>query len=452
MSKNTFLRGAAAIIALALLASVGAAGEPRTEEQRRLDLESFDVVWSTIRDRHFDPTLGGVDWDAVRLELRPRLAAAGSREEVTAILGDMVSRLGQSHFQIIPKETLAALGRAVEEGAAGGETGIDARVVGGEALVTSVLEGSPAATAGVQPGWEIAAIDGETLDTPLATVAAEFQGRSWRDAYLSAVVKGRLTGVVGENLRVKFEDGASGARELTLRLVEPRGQRYSFGFVKGVPVWIEVRALAGGIGYIAFSSFLAPLHLMPVFNDAMESFQEAPGVILDLRGNEGGIGAMVMGMAGWFTGEKDLALGTMRLRDSELRFVVFPRPEPYAGPVAVLVDELSCSGAEVLADGLRSLGRARLFGRRTAGMVLASQFEELPNGDGFQFVFADYVSASGKHLEDAGVEPDVEVVPRREALLAGRDATLEAALTWITQLNHEEGAASGDPLAAGRTR
>jgi carboxyl-terminal processing protease len=59
--------------------------------------------------------------------------------------------------------------------------------------------------------------------------------------------------------------------------------------------------------------------------------------------------------------------------------------------------------------------------------------EKLPNGDGFQYAFANYVSASGEVLEAVGVIPDVEVKPSRDALLAGHDPVLDAAVAWIRQ-------------------
>jgi carboxyl-terminal processing protease len=95
------------------------------------------------------------------------------------------------------------------------------------------------------------------------------------------------------------------------------------------------------------------------------------------------------------------------------------------------VDEISISTAEILAGGLQDLGRARVFGSRSAGAALPSAIERLPNGDGFQYAFANYVRTGGQPLEGRGVLPDVEAPLTREALLAGRDPALEAALTWI---------------------
>jgi carboxyl-terminal processing protease len=103
----------------------------------------------------------------------------------------------------------------------------------------------------------------------------------------------------------------------------------------------------------------------------------------------------------------------------------------YRGAVAILVDGCSASTSEILAEGMKDLGRARVFGTRTAGAALPSAIDKLPNGDGFQHAVADYISEGGKSLEGAGVIPDVEVKLTQEALLAGRDPVLEAAIEWI---------------------
>ena len=140
---------------------------------------------------------------------------------------------------------------------------------------------------------------------------------------------------------------------------------------------------------------------------------------------------MAMGMAGWFIEEKGRRLGTMYLRDNELKMAVLPRPDIYHGPVAVLIDGLSASCSEIFAGGLKDLGRARIFGSTTAGAVLPSTIEMLPNQDGFQYAFANYRSEKGDVLEGVGVIPDVEVYQTREALLQGKDRVLETALQWI---------------------
>src|SRR6056297_1646434 len=80
-----------------------------SEEQSRLNLESFDLVWETIRDKHFDPDLNGADWPAIREELRPRVAEATSMDEARDAMREMIGRLEQSHFGIIPGSVYDAI-------------------------------------------------------------------------------------------------------------------------------------------------------------------------------------------------------------------------------------------------------------------------------------------------------------------------------------------------------
>ena len=177
--------------------------------------------------------------------------------------------------------------------------------------------------------------------------------------------------------------------------------------------------------------FLDLLRVMQFFGNAVEQCAKCDGIIVDVRGNVGGIGAMAMGMSGWFISKPGQRLGTMTMRSATLNFVVNPRLGAYSGPLAILVDGLSASTAEIFAGGLQDLGRARVFGTRTAAAALPSIITRLPNGDGFQYAVANYVSASGRPLEANGVIPDAEVRSTRETLLTGRDAVLDAALDWI---------------------
>ena len=87
---------------------------------------------------------------------------------------------------------------------------------------------------------------------------------------------------------------------------------------------------------------------------------------------------------------------------------------------------------------MKDLGRARLFGTTTCGMALPSVFERLPNGDGFQYAVADYVSTSGRRIEGQGVEPHQRVSLERKALLSGRDPVLDAATQWIESQSSQE--------------
>lgn len=400
-------------------------------DRRSLDLQSFDYVWTTIRDRHWDPAMGGLDWQAARDELRPAVANAETTSDARAVMDELISRLALSHYSIIPAEVYDELALPDGEGALDGSTGIDVRVIDQQALVVSVVEGSPAAEAGVRTGWIVVRVGEDSLATAFETVSGEFAGTGYEDLVLAGVVKGRLSGPVGETVTVEFRDGSDRTRVVEMVLAEERGRKFQFGYLPPIHVWIDSKRVDDTIGYIAFNMFIDPANVMPAFNEAMVSFMDSDGIIIDVRGNPGGTVLMAMGMVGWLIAEKDHYLGTMQTRDNELKIAVFPRPATYAGPVAVLVDGLSGSCSEIFAGGLKDLGRARIFGSRTVGAALPSAIEKLPNGDGFQYAFANYVSRGGEVLEGVGVAPDVEIEPTREALLQGKDTALEAAIAWI---------------------
>ena len=421
---RSFLPYALACAALSTLAA--RADEPAGH---LADVQAFDQVWRTIHEKHWDPRPGGQDWEALRDELRPRVEQAATREAARAVIEEMLDRLGQSHFGIIPGPAYEDL--ASDEGGGDGTVGLDVRVVEGHALVTSVDPGSAAERGGVHPGWIVDRVGAERMDEIIERLATQFAADRYGELALTAALRARLSGAVGEDLSVAFIDARGRRARRRLALEEPPGTPAKVGLLPPIHVRFEQRMIHDDAGYIRFNMFVDPGSVMPAYNEAMERFREAAGVVVDLRGNPGGIMGMAMGMAGWFVGGEDQRLGTMYMRGNELKVVVFPRPHPFAGRVAVLVDGLSASCSEILAGGLQDLGRARVFGSRTIGAALPSVIEELPNGDRFQYAIAHYVSQDGEPLEGKGVVPDVEVAPSREALLAGGDPALDAALAWI---------------------
>ena len=197
---------------------------------------------------------------------------------------------------------------------------------------------------------------------------------------------------------------------------------------------VESRTLSEGVGYFRFNMFFDPARVMSSYFKSVNDPAHQKGFVIDLRGNVGGMGGMTMGMARPFAKEPT-KLGTMVTRQGKLRFAVAPAADTYPGKVAILIDSCSISSSEILSGGLQDLGAAKVFGSRTAGLALPSQITRLPNGDGFQYAFADYVSEKGKKLEKLGVTPDFPIELTVEALKTDPDPVLTAALEWINSGN-----------------
>ena len=404
-----------------------------TPQQKQDNIDSFEYVWKTIRDKHWEKDPAGLNWQAVHDEFRPKMNRADSMEAARAVMMEMLGRLHQSHFSIVPGDLYSDLDSSRSR-SGDNTTGLDVRVLGSEVLVTSVDAGSPAATVGVRPGWAIRKIADADLRPLVAKVNEAYRDSSLRELILRRTVLSKLDGRPGDTTEIEFMDGADHVAIKKIVHSPAKGVLTKFGYLWPVHVWIETKRVNGNIGYARFNMFLDPEHVMTAFGDSVQSCMRCDGFIIDLRGNPGGIGAMAMGMAGWFIDKPGQELGRLYLRDSSVKFVVYPRPATFAGPLAILVDSASASTSEIFAGGMKDLGRARLFGSRTASAALPSVFEVLPNGDGFQYAIANYISQGGKPLEGIGALPDVEVPLTRADLIDGKDQALETAIRWIEQM------------------
>ena len=419
-----------------------------------VQVETFDRVWERIDSTYYDPDMGGVNWFEVGQELRPRALECSSPEELRPILNELVGRLGESHFAIIPGNNniiVYSLDLDGEPSQTSGlwTNGIDIRLVPDQeghpkATVFRVLDDSSAANIGVQTGWVLETINGDSVDTLINSLSAsipENQGQSSGIESIRFIVARTLNslvnGDIGEPVSITFLDGSNSPHDLSINPTYREGDAVRLGHLPEVISNFNAKILEdSNIGLIDFNVFMGPI--IPQFTEALQSFNqaEANGIIIDIRGNPGGISGMAGGIVGHLVSTRDNNLGEMYDRESRLTLNVFPRPrsQRFDGPIALLVDELSASTSEFLAAGIQDLNRGRIFGQTTAGMALPSTIEALPNGDLLQFVIFNMIRHNGERIEGYGVTPD-EVVPlTRAELLSGEDPVLNQAIMWISEI------------------
>ena len=453
MTRSTTATAVACAVACALLGLAG------PEDSRDRNAATFDALWTTVRDSHWDPALNGVDWESVRNELRPKAEAAATPDDLRAVLGQALARLGQSHFGVIPGElaneppqdaTVADADAAAARPAPGeGRCGASlaffrSAAAPGEwdTIVTAVEAGSPAETAGLEPGMRVLRIGGRAPNVrlPGGDGLERYERARAAEAAASADPGTERTWVVEPA-------GGGDARELTVAYRRDERPQVKFGTLPAMPTeltWRHLDETERGrwgaadheIGLVRFNIWLIPV--ARPFDLAMDTLRDADGIVIDLRGNPGGIGAMAMGIAGHFTAEPR-ELGAMRTRDTAMRFTTNPRrttvagqpTSPYAGPLAILVDEATASTSEIFAGGLQHLGRAKVFGTRTAGAALPAIMTPLPNGDVFLHAIADYRLPDGSALEATGVRPDNARPYDRTDYAREGDPALAEAVRWI---------------------
>jgi carboxyl-terminal processing protease len=264
----------------------------------------------------------------------------------------------------------------------------------GETDIVTVFEESPAKQAGLQVGDRLVAID----DQPV------------RDLSFEAVQR-RLRGPIGSKVKLGV-------------LRAGRKEPWTFTVVRG---WIRVarvaaKSLGDGIEYVQVKTFSRRVaHDLDVL---LKSRPPRKGLVLDLRGNPGGLFDEAIIMCDLFLegGPIVSAIGRGgRIIDQQSAKDAGTQP---AYPLAVLIDRGSASAAEVVAGSLRDRGRARLFGERSYGKGSVQSIMPLSDGSGLKLTVVRYSTPSGRVIDGQGIEPD-------EPADAETDAPITQAVAWI---------------------
>jgi len=441
---------------LAVIAALAVAVSGAAAQQSPAPVASLDSAWASIERTYYDTVLVRGPWRATYDSLRAALATADDNQ-VRAGIRALIAVPGKSHFALLPAEAVprreasgAAASAAPGEAASGpkpaGTIGVDVRVVGRELLVSRVDVGSSAERLGVRPGSAIVAIGSLSVDTIRARLHRAFPNDERQVRMLvAAVAKNQLGGDLGDTVKLTIIPPRGRRTSVAIPREAIAGRPTQFGNLPPTVVSVTRDSVLVGRGSNAKQvpvlkwTMWLPL-LMQELDAALFAARPAPGVILDLRGNPGGVIGMIGGLAGHFT-DTATNLGVMRGRGSTMNLRSNPRVVNGAGvrvpiitaPVAILLDEFSASTSEFFAAGLQGLGRARVFGSTSSGQALPALMLRLPNGDVLMHPIADHVDAMGRRVEGAGIVPDVAAPLKKRDLIKGRDAAMEAARAWIAR-------------------
>lgn len=401
---------------------------PEQEQNASDHLDSFEVVWQTINDSYFDPTFGGLDWNEVHSRYRPLIAAAQEDEAFYKLINKMLFELNVSHIGVVPPDDKEQIEPVLS---ADGSLGIDVRLLGDEAVITSVRPGSPGAQAGLRPGFVVERIAGRTVQQ-IADETLQIPPRHERNRRkrVTAALLSRLYGPAGEAVSIAYLDEEGKLHEQRIARAGREGRIALDPALPPFFIEFEARRLEGNIGYVRFNAFLPPVHER--FPEAVASFRDTRGLIVDLRGNHGGVFEVRKALAEQLNGERVL-FWTYKGRNSTREAYLEPARDAYTGPLVVLIDVMSLSSAEEFSGAMQAIDRAVIVGERSAGICVVANFMQLPNGATFMYPVEQTRTADGTVLEGRGVIPDVEVTLDRGLLLQGIDSQLEAAIDYITR-------------------
>jgi len=262
--------------------------------------------------------------------------------------------------------------------------------------IVSVLDGTPAAEAGITEGERIVSVDGtDVSDKPINVIVERVKGEAGTDVTL---------GLAG---------GSQGRHEVTLtrRQIDTPN--------------IEAKQLDDGTGYVRLLQFTGGV------GDAVRGEVErlvaegATGIVLDLRGNPGGLLPEAISIASIFI--EDGPIVSVQERDAERRNYSARGDALAELPLVVLVDKGSASASEIVAGAVQDNDRGDIVGTSTFGKGTVQTIQTLDSGGGVKFTTAEYFTPSGDSIEGVGVQSD-QVVRGDDAQLAAAQRALQAAV------------------------
>ncbi len=312
------------------------------------------------------------------LSLFPWDDAQVKKVEDAAIAGML--RVLDPHTNYLDEAALAEM-RMSTEGKFGG-LGIVIQVRDGELRIVSVIPGTPASRAGLRKSDRIAQIDSEsTINMTVSEAARRMRGRPG-------------TAVSIALLRA----GSDVPEGLTLLREEIR--------VKSV----LTQAMPRDIAYLRVKGFQEnSAHEIEAFLD--ETYSDAPphGIVLDLRGNSGGVMSAAVRTADLFL-EGGFVVSTLEKDGIANRSERATRGDRYEGvPLVVLVDHGSASASEIVTAAVKYTDRAVVMGERTFGKGSVQYLRELQRG-ALKLTIAQYVGPQSELIQGIGIEPHVELM------------------------------------------
>jgi carboxyl-terminal processing protease len=382
-----------------------------TRPESRLTV--FDEVWQSVRDYFYDPTLRHLDWTAMREKYRPLVAAAAD-EEHSAVINRMLDELAASHTRYYTPDDpsyyqlldifAGPLRRKLRRVFPDGQVmypslGIFTRRIEDKTFISGVLDGFPAAKAGLRVGDELLAADG----TPYHPMRS-----------LMAKVNQEMT------LQVRR------SRDETPHdvVVVPQQTKPNEAFLKAMRESARVIHTQGvAIGYIHVWSYAGSQYQRLLEHEIFSgTLKEADALVLDLRDGWGGAQAHYLDI---FNAQGPTV--TMVDRHGDVSFANVK----WRKPVVMLVNGGTRSGKEILAYGFKKYGLGEVIGTRTAGAVLAARAFLLSDGSLLILAVND-VFVDGQRLEGLGVTPTIEV-PFPVEYAQGKDPQLERALELLSR-------------------
>ena len=360
----------------------------------------FDNVWSAVKNNYYDPSMNRQSWSRWKEHYHGKIK---TDEDAKVAIDTMLASLDDPYSRYMDKAEYNDQNTSLNSKITG--IGVNIASVSGKVQIINVMDGTPAQAANLQAGDIILDINGKEVNgLPLSDVANLVRGPE------NTIVQ--LTILRNKD---KFIKKVS-RKEIKIKTVKSSVDK--------------------NIGYIQISSFLGT-STPNEFMDAVEKTKETQGIILDLRGNTGGLLPNAIFIANLFIPDGNIV--SIGGRDN-YRFDIYAQNTEFEidKPMIVLVDGASASASEILSGALKDYKRAKLLGTKTFGKGMVQKIMPLPNETGLNLTIAKYLTPSGSDINKKGISPDIEVKLTAEDVKNRKDIQLETAKKILSQMIQQE--------------
>ena len=297
---------------------------------------------------------------------------------INGAISGMVGSLGDPHSLYMDVEKYEKL-KSQTEGSFGGVGIVMSFQEKDKVMVSSVLEESPAQSAGILAGDQIMAVDGVSVtDYQPEETAAHIRGKEGTEVVLTIHREGaedKDYSITRSNILFKTAAG-------------------------------EMIPEHPNVGYIRIASFSENTAKEFKENYDKLASEGMKGLIIDLRSNPGGLVTSCVDIANMVVPKGDVVSIIDKSGNKE---VYVSELEETKYPIVVLIDENSASASEILAGALQDTGAATLVGNKSFGKGSVQIVLPLLAGDAVKMTIAKYYTPSGRSIDGTGIEPDVKV-------------------------------------------
>lgn len=412
--------------------------------------EAFQKMFDIARKEYAFNGVAGKEpgWDALYVELAPRIAQAEQDKDAAAYyqaLRDFTLAFQDGHVGLDGGE----VGQRILSESLSGGFGFAVRTLDdGRVIVIHIMEGGPAALAGMQPGAKIAQFGGKPVEQAIQAVIPPSAPHSMESRLRAEQARYLVRAPLGAEVEVTYTNPGEAEKTVTLQAVNEQESLsvtspFAANDPNGLPV--EYVVATSDIGYIRINSNYDDLNLLVrLFQRALTKFEEneLSTLIIDMRANSGGAN---LGLAGFLT-EQEIPLGqlqyysekTGQFESERAQDRVLPNAEQYRfDKMYLLVDQACASACELEAYGFSQVPNMVVVGENptsgTEAEVSRGQFQ-MPEGITLQIPTGRFMLPDGSiFLEGKGVEPAERVPVTESSVLSGGDTVIQKVIELANQ-------------------